>query len=339
MQAATNAIHPKPTLTIRGALVFFVLASTAILVRTPRLLRPKSYLIAAASIITGGATISWLAPNTSDPRSNLRRLTASAAGAAIALPLVLPAPQRAILLTEPPALALIVAALTAHLSWAVVRLLGNGNLAAQPFQRRTETILSEFIPPVVARFAAAEIMALRYVLAFRAPPSYPAGAKAFTCHRGGVLALVWTVVALSFIEVGLVHLVLRQWSETVAILVSLLSELSVVYLMGLANSLRCLPTHVSEDGVQVRLGILIDQHIRWDEIAKLATISGAYRKSPTVLRAAVISAPNVRLTLKTGKLVGRLFRRDQCVNSVELYLDDAADFVRAARSLARPAAV
>jgi hypothetical protein len=178
-----------------------------------------------------------------------------------------------------------------------------------------------------ARPMARALAALRYALAFRTPPRVPIGAEAFTGHRNGVLPLLWTVAALSLVEVTLVHLLIRRWSAPAAIGVSLFSELGVVYMLGVGNSLRCLPTLVEPEGVRVRLGLLIDQPIAWADIAHAGVIVGeAGPKTRDVLRAAAISPPNVRLRLSRLTSVGRSGLQARQVSAIELYLDDPKAF-------------
>jgi len=281
-----------------------------------------------ASILVGAAGVSLMSPARSD-QSIPRRFAGAMAGAAITLPIVLPSAQRTMLLASPTALLIILAAISIHLVWGFGSAFNNSALRSDDFRIRVETFLSEFVPPAVARVAAAEIMVIRYVFAFRTPPKVPRDSIAFSYHRSGVLALVWIVAARSVIEATLVHLVIRQWSEFTAILVSGLSELSVVYLIGLANSFRCLPTLADADGLHFRLGILIDEKIEWEKIADVVVIKvSTAKKKPDVLRVAAISAPNIRIRLVAPTKVKQLFHSTREVVEVEAYLDDPQAFCR-----------
>jgi hypothetical protein len=314
---------PKAALTNRFVAALPILGSIAagVAVRLPQSLRPRHPVAMAATIVFGTAGITLLSPS-EDRRPSLRRFVGGMAGAAISLLIVLSPAQRAALLTAPVALAVIIGALSIHLVWGVVGAFRNETLRRGNWQVRIRILLSEFIPPVVARFAAAELRVIRYAFAFRKPQNVPFGSTPFSNHQSGVLPLIWIVAGLSVIEVALVHLLIRQWSEVVAVVVSAFSELGVFYLLGVANSIRCLPILADAEGIRVRLGILIDQKFEWENIAIVELVSGVTPKRRDILRAATISAPNVRIRLREPTKVTRLFHPVREVTEVEVYLDD-----------------
>jgi len=154
-------------------------------------------------------------------------------------------------------------------------------------------------------------------------------AQAFTYHRNGLLALVWTVVILAPVELLVTHLILRQWSEAAAIALTAVSALSVAFLVVIAISLRFLPVLVDAAGVRVRLGLMLDQRFDWDVVAAAEPAAGLAMRDPRVLRATTLTPANVRLTLNQPVRARRGLKPAQDVTAVDLYLDAPAAFLAA----------
>lgn len=152
-------------------------------------------------------------------------------------------------------------------------------------------------------------------------------AQAFTYHRNGLLALVSTVVILAPLELFITHLLVRQWSEAVAIALTGLSALAIAYLVVIAVSLRLLPVLVDADGVRVRLGLMLDQRLGWDVVAGAEPSAGLASRHPGVLRASTLTPANVRLTLNRPVRARRGLKPARDVTAVDLYLDNPAAFL------------
>ena len=299
-------------------------AATVIL-RLPRAVRPRAPVQWAASILCAGAVTQWLASGQKAERSQARTLLSAFAWAAASFLIVLPALSRTLILTSlvGPLLATIV---LAHFTWGLMAAWRKGAFGAGDFRRRMEAILSEVVPSKVAQLAAAEATVIRYVFTWRSHPDC-SGAKAFTYHGGGFLPLIWTIASLSVVEVFGVHLVIQHWSKPAAFIVSAVSELGVLYLVGIANSFRSLPILVDQDGVTIRLGLLIEQRITWSSLTRAErTHPGATKLIGTVQATAVMPA-NVRLYLSHSVKVERLFKSSREATTIDIYLDQPEDFL------------
>lgn len=172
---------------------------------------------------------------------------------------------------------------------------------------------------------------LRAAFAPARPPTAP-DATAFTGHRN-VTPLLWTVVGLSVGEIGLVHLLLRRWSETAAFAATALSVAVMIYLVAIARSLPRAPTLITPQGLRLRAGVLIDESMPWDAVSTVvacATTSTA--KDPHVFKVAMLSTPNVRIVLKSPRTLSHILKGPREAREIALYLDDPAGFVAAAQS-------
>jgi len=145
---------------------------------------------------------------------------------------------------------------------------------------RLQCILSEIIPaPAAARAVAGELSVLWYAFAWRARPSVPAGAQAFTLHQNSGFSDLFLFVGLaSLLEIVPVHLVAAHWSFIAAWILTGLSLYGAVWAFALSRSFGLRPTLVSADAVVVRYGLLFSVRIPLSSIRALGSdpVPGAF---------------------------------------------------------------
>ena len=320
------------TIKVRMPPVGLVLSGAAttaaiIAVRLPRAVRPKSPIAMAFSILTAGAVVRTAMTSAQTPLT-LRKGMAEGAGVLVMLLAVLPSGQRLQLLQNPVCAALTALLFSAHLTWSSYAAAKADRSHLDSFRGHAEAILKEFVPSTIARFAAAELTVMRYAFAFRNTPQATLGAKAFSYTNNGVVILIWTVAGLSFLEAGFAHVLLTRWSHTGAIVFTGLSELTVLYLAGIANSLRRLPILLDDSGIRVRLGFLVDHRLAWDAIQSADLIQNANKSSHSrSLRLSGVSSPNVRIHLVEKTVISRLFKGNKTTSAIDIYLDEPTSFL------------
>lgn len=170
------------------------------------------------------------------------------------------------------------------------------------------------------------------LLRWSGPPDVPPGSRSFAYHRQ-LAPMCAVLLALSVIELGVVHLLVAHWSPTVATVLSALSALGLVYLVGLIKSFRLRPVLLTADDVRVRTGFLIDLAVPFDAIATVdGSVTGDEVRGPGCFNAAMLAWPNVILRLKRALPHPSKLRRGQGVSAVAFRLDDPEPFLRALRS-------
>jgi hypothetical protein len=189
--------------------------------------------------------------------------------------------------------------------------------------------VSVIVPAPVVRLAAAEGRLLHMAL-FRwgGPPDAPAGARAFAYHRH--LAPTCTaLLVLQVIEIGVYHIFVGHWNRTAAIVLFVVSDLGLVYLVGLIKSFRFRPVLLTADGVRVRAGILIDTLIPFDQIAGIEpVVTGPIVHDPATCNAALLAWPNVVLNLTRPLPRGSWRRRRPLAWRIAFRLDEPEPFLR-----------
>jgi hypothetical protein len=181
------------------------------------------------------------------------------------------------------------------------------------------------------------LRALYFAVAWGAAVDAPPGARAFAYHRSLrpiLIALIAAVVLETVaVHVGVYFLISRR----AAWVMLALSLLGLIWLLGLVNSVAKLPILVTDEGVRVRAGLLIDQWLPAAQIAGVRTgLDFGNLKRPEVLRASLVVYPNVLVELSPALPFGRGKRRRE-VTLVALHPDDLAGFTAAVRALKQQA--
>ena len=193
--------------------------------------------------------------------------------------------------------------------------------------RSLENALGEILPHPLVALAIAEARVLHLALfRWRASADIPAGTQGFAYHRY-LTPMLAVLLVLQLIELGVVHMLVMLWSPTVAWILFAISAWGVVWIVALLKSLRLKPILLTDEGVRVRGGFLIDVLVRYDDIAELRSSFAAEDvQARTTLNAAILSWPEFMLDLRQPMAVPGLFGRSSEVDRVAFKLDDPAAF-------------
>jgi hypothetical protein len=157
----------------------------------------------------------------------------------------------------------------------------------------------------------------------------PAGTELFHCHKQ-LGPMLWVFAALASVELGVVHLLLWQWSHAAAVVLDVASGAALLLLLALLASLRSRPVELAPASLRVRTGLLIDARVPLGEIAfaQNGFVPADYMPG-SLLKASLLASPNVLVLLHRDiELPGPLGRRRR-VHAVALALDEPARFLLA----------
>jgi hypothetical protein len=84
-------------------------------------------------------------------------------------------------------------------------------------------------------------------------PDVPDGARAFSYHQQ-IMPMGVALLCLSLVELTVIHLLVSHWSRTAALVMSLISGVALVTLVGLIKSFRLRPILLEADGLRLRGG-------------------------------------------------------------------------------------
>jgi uncharacterized protein (DUF58 family) len=143
--------------------------------------------------------------------------------------------------------------------------------------------------------------------------------------------MLWVMVAVAIAELCIVHLLIALlWSATAALILSLATLGTIVWLVLLIRSFPRLPVLVDEEKVLMRIGSLRRVELPRPRIAAVRTaFAGEEVRSPGVLNLALLAYPNVLVEMAEPVRSGR---QGKMVRAVAHRLDDPAAFRAAVAS-------
>ena len=178
----------------------------------------------------------------------------------------------AALVSMPWALAVPVIAIALHGGWGLWRITARVRHWDTRDPDRWAGLLAEIFPKPLARIAMAELRLLHLAL-FRwgAAPDVPSGTMGFAYHRH-LQPMMIALLVISCIEITVTHLLVAHWSRTTALVMFVISDVSLLYLIGLIKSLRLSPVLLTQAGVRLRAGLLVDRTISYAAIAAVTAL-------------------------------------------------------------------
>lgn len=264
-------------------------------------------------------------------RPGWRAGIAAMASAGMAVFSLSPPPIRAALFAMPWAMIVPAAAIALHGGWGLWRVAVRLRAWNRTEPDRWSALLEEVLPRPLVRLARAEVRLLHLAL-FRwgAAPEIPAGAQGFAYHRH-LQPMMIALLVISCIEITVTHLLVAHWSRTAALVMFVISDVSLLYLIGLIRSLRLSPVLLTETGVRLRAGLLVDRTIPYAAIAAVtANPDGETVRAPDSWNIALLAWPNMLIRLSEPLPPRSRWRRDP-VRAVALRLDEPGPFLDALR--------
>lgn len=232
-------------------------------------------------------------------------------------------PVRAAIFSLPPLLATMGLTAFLYLGWTALTVL-SARCAGAGWQRAFESV----VPRPLLSFALLESRMMRIaLLRWNAAPDVPGGAVPFAYHRF-LVPMLAALMVLQVIELGVMHLLLMQWSVKAAWIALAISLAGLLWLIGLLKSFRLYPVLIERTGVRVRSGLMIDLFVPFEAIRSIgAPLAGEALKAPTVCNTAILSSPNVALALASTVTLYPPIGRPRAIEHVALRLDDSPAFI------------
>lgn len=304
-----------------------VIALAGMAVRLPLAAQyPLAALLLFLWIVSDTLMLALIAqsPGRNPPR---HAVVAVLAGASLTVVVGAPVVLREALWSMPAVVIPMILAVTVHVAWSAMRA---RRVARQgcALQDKWQAVASEFLPPALVRFAVMELTVIHMAL-FRwgGPADVPDGSRAFAYHKH-LAPMCAALLGLSAIEVAVYHLLVGQWSGKAALVMFVISDVGLVYLIGLIKSFRFRPVLITPEGVRIRAGLLIDQAIPLEAIVSVeTTISSDEVRDPATLNGALLAWPNILIRLNRP-LERRSALRRRSFTAVAFRLDEPELFVR-----------
>jgi hypothetical protein len=174
-----------------------------------------------------------------------------------------------------------------------------------------------------AGFILGEWQVISYALfGWRLQPDIPTGAATLTTHRdSGQLALTIALGIVGLIELVGVHLLLARWNADVAFWVTLLSAYGLQILVADLVATLKRPSYQTAEALHLRLGIRWRAVIPRGQVARIDSIHDKPARKKGLLNAALLTAPNVLLTLQEPILVQGPYGIQKEATQLALWID------------------
>jgi len=153
-------------------------------------------------------------------------------------------------------------------------------------------------------------------------------------YDAGMGALMATVMGLSVLEVGVVHLIVPWPAVRIALLV--LGAWTVLVVAGFWAGLRTHPHLVTPDGLRLRYAHYLSLDLPWASVLDARRVS-RYEPTSVTVRDGVLHLPvsgstNLLVTLAAEQDLPLLFGRTRRGRQVACHADDPAAFLVAVRA-------
>ena len=151
----------------------------------------------------------------------------------------------------------------------------------------------------------------------------PAGA-AFSYHRA-VAPMLWVLLGLMIVETSVVHLLAALWSPRAALILSLLSLVTIGWFILFIRSFRHHPVRITPEGLVWPVGTLRSLSIPWPQVAGVCDDwTLADLKAAGLFNGALIAHPNIVIALDPPAQAGR-----RTIRYLAHRLDDPTAFIAA----------
>jgi len=170
---------------------------------------------------------------------------------------------------------------------------------------------------------------------WRLSPDAPgSGGHAFM-HRRGYGVVLTVLIGLSFVEMSIVHLLLRPVSVLASNVILAFSAYAIVWLLGDFHALRLRPVLVVGGSLCVRVGLRSEAVIPLDDVERVESLPASGEPRSDYVRCTVFGPPEVLVRLRKKARVEPMFGPAREVSCIGLAVEDTAHFVRSVSPAAR----
>lgn len=188
------------------------------------------------------------------------------------------------------------------------------------------------VPPIVGTLLSTELSLIYFAFTgwFRKFHPERQNGLTFSYHRqGGYLAVLGFMVFMLLLETTVVHLLLQRWSQTAALILTLATVYTLVWLFGDLHSMRLQPVVLGRTHLYLRTGMRWRVDIPLKLIDRVEKAVSADKKAADFVNLAPIGeARQVIHLVEPVQVVGLLGRR-RSTTRIGVALDDDKAFVAA----------
>jgi hypothetical protein len=201
---------------------------------------------------------------------------------------------------------------------------------ADPIYNLRSGMASVFGDSLLVKVLSSELAILRYgVLFWKKEKPVLKESLSFSTHQESGYIAIWCILLLAvLVETIGVHLLLRKWSNTAAIVVTVLTSYALVLFIADLSAVLKRKVIISGDLIILRTGL------RWRAITQLSNISSAekinndyHSESPYLKGGIIKSGGNLLLTFKEPVKIEKLYGPGKELHSILMNIDNVHAFI------------
>jgi hypothetical protein len=187
---------------------------------------------------------------------------------------------------------------------------------------------------VAIKVLASELAMLRYGLLFwKKEKAVLKESVSFSTYKESGYIAIWCILLVAaMVEIVVFHLLLMKWSNTAAIIVSVLSAYGAIFLVGDLSAIMKRNVLVIGDQLILRTGLRWRVSTSLGNIYTLTKITNDYQSKDTYFKGGVLrSSNNLLIKFKEPVRVDKLYGSGKEFSSILMTIDDFESFARRCR--------
>jgi len=176
---------------------------------------------------------------------------------------------------------------------------------------------------------ASELAMLRYGLLFwKKEKAVSNESISFSTHKESGYVAIWCILVVAVtVEIAAFHLLLMKWSNTAAIIVTILSIYGIVFLIADLSAIIKRKILITGDQLILRTGLRWRVTTSISNINSITKITNDYQSTESYFKGAVMkSSANLLITFKIPVRVDKLYGAGKEFSSVLMSIDDFEGF-------------
>ena len=193
-----------------------------------------------------------------------------------------------------------------------------------------KSMMNVFGDTKIIKFLASELTVLRFALLFwKKQGEIPSNAKAYTNYKNsGYIAIFSVILFVCLVEISVTHIVLLQYSKITAIVVSMLSLYSVLFIVSDISAMLKSPLLTMQDQILLRAGLRWRVLVNRSEILSIKKIKESYQHGKNCFNGAVLkNSANILIEFKQPIQIERMYRTAKTADQIIMNLDIADDLI------------
>jgi hypothetical protein len=194
-------------------------------------------------------------------------------------------------------------------------------------------VLGDTLP---IKVLASELAVLHYGLLFwKKEKSNIKESVAFTTHKESGYIALWCIFLLAvLVEIVAFHFLLRKWSHTAALIVTLLSSYGLILFIADLSAILKRKVLISADRLILRLGLRWRANTSLDNISSIQKIIYDHKSTDDCFRGGITkSNGNVLITFINPVKVDKLYGTSKEYSSILMNVDDFGEFEKAVKTV------